>query len=89
MREYMLMPHTADTMLVATRLFRRDLDKDFSSALFGYLWNFADPLVIAGVFIVLQSGGVIAIKDEILPFASRTVTEVVDGLLNEMNVSAP
>ena len=31
----------------------------------------------------------IAIKDEILPFASRTLTEVVDGLVHEMNVSAP
>jgi hypothetical protein len=31
----------------------------------------------------------IAIKDEIQPFVSRTVAEVVDGLLNGMNVSAP
>jgi ABC-type polysaccharide/polyol phosphate export permease len=68
MREYMLMPHTADTMLVATRLFRRDLDKDFSSALFGYLWNFADPLVIAGVFIVLRSGGIIGGEELMIPF---------------------
>ena len=55
-------------LLVATRLFRRDLDKDFSSSLFGYLWNFADPLVIAGVFIVLRSGGIIGGEELMIPF---------------------
>ncbi len=60
-------------LLVATRLFRRDLDKDFSSSLFGYLWNFADPLVIAGVFIVLRGGGIITGEELAIPFGVYVV----------------
>ncbi len=38
------------------RLFRRDLAADYSRARFGWLWNFADPLVLAAVFVFLRSG---------------------------------
>ena len=67
------MKRVSETMLVATRLFRRDLDREFSSAFLGYLWNFADPLIIAGVFVVLRSGGVIADENLAIPFGVYVV----------------
>ena len=44
---------------LAWRLFRRDLKGEFTGSFFGYAWNFADPIILAGVFIVLRSGGLI------------------------------
>ncbi len=54
---------------LAWRLFRRDLKTEFTSSLFGYLWTFADPLILAGVFIVLKGGGLISIEAIGMPYA--------------------
>lgn len=67
------MRRLSDSVSVARRLFKRDLDREFSSALLGYFWNFADPLIIAGVFVVLQSGGVIADENLTIPFSVYVV----------------
>jgi lipopolysaccharide transport system permease protein len=58
---------------IAVRLFRRGLLREFSSAKFGYLWNFADPLIIAAVFMVLHGGGVIVGEDIGMPYGVYVV----------------
>ena len=42
------------------RLFRRDLSAEFDRARLGWLWNFADPLVLAAVFVLLRRGEAVA-----------------------------
>ncbi len=58
---------------LAWRLFRRDLTSEFAGTGFGWLWNFADPLVLAGVFMVLRGGNVIGIEHIGMPFAVYVV----------------
>ncbi len=58
---------------IAVRLFRRDLSNDYSTTLFGCLWNFADPIVIAIAFIVLKQGGIIEAEGINMPFSVFTI----------------
>ena len=43
------------------RLFRRDLSAEFDRARLGWLWNFADPLILAVVFVFLRGSGAVGL----------------------------
>ena len=63
--------------LLAWRLFRRDLKTEFVDSYLGYLWNFAAPLVIAGAFLVLRSGGLIDADNLPIPFGAYVMYGVL------------
>lgn len=54
---------------LAWRLFRRDLSADFAQARLGWLWNFADPLALAAVFLWLRGERVIGGLPLPVPYA--------------------
>jgi lipopolysaccharide transport system permease protein len=57
-----------DSRYLAVRLFRRDVRSEFKDAALGYLWNFADPIVLALVFIFLRRGGYITADGLDMPY---------------------
>lgn len=58
---------------LAVRLFRRDVRGEFKDAALGYLWNFADPLVLALVFVFLRGGGFITAQHIEMPYSVYVV----------------
>ena len=55
---------------LAWRLFRRSITSEFRDALFGFLWNFADPIIIALAFLLLRHGGIIDPESLPIPFGA-------------------
>ncbi len=55
---------------LAWRLFRRSVASEFRDALFGFLWNFADPIIIALAFLLLRHGGIIDPESLPIPFGA-------------------
>ncbi len=53
---------------LAYRLFRKDLKAEFADSLLGYAWNFANPLILAAIFIVMQSGGILKTDTIAMPY---------------------
>jgi len=51
-------------------LFRRTLASEFRESLFGCLWNFADPIIIALAFLLLRHGGLIDPESLPIPFGA-------------------
>ncbi len=58
---------------LAWRLFRRENKSEVSSSFFGYLWYFADPLILALVFVLLRRGGVIEAEGMQMPYGVYVV----------------
>ncbi len=53
---------------IAYRLFVRDVKGDYSRSKFGALWDFVEPLVVAGVFAALYDSGVIQSGEIGIPY---------------------
>ena len=72
---------------LAWRLFRRDLSAEYDRAWFGWLWNFADPLVLAAVFVFLRRGDAVSALDAQVPYPVWVVLGMLtlQAFLNALN----
>ncbi|MGF1485096.1 MAG: ABC transporter permease [Opitutales bacterium] len=53
---------------LAYRLFRKDLKAEFADSLLGYTWNFANPLILAAIFILMQKDGILRTDTIAMPY---------------------
>ncbi len=55
---------------LAWRLFVRDVSAQYRQSMFGYVWAFVPPMLASLPFILLNSQGVVAIKETSIPYAA-------------------
>lgn len=62
---------------MAWRLFIKDIKAEYTRSAFGIFWDFADPLVLAGIFYYLMHRGIIDVGDLGMPVALYVIFGVL------------